>query len=332
MKSATHSVTLGLFLSLCSFVTVHGQDSKQRLPSGVIRVNVDRINVGVTVTDSVGRAVNGLRREDFRIFDNGQEQPITGFAPSDGACSLVFLVESSTADYFLAKLGHNPFLNAQKLLDSIAAVDRIAVVTYSDEPRLFLDFTTDKAQALMALRQLSAQTIATNVGSGWLDLTSSLAGTIDWLTLVPGNKVILLISTGVDTSPANSWEIVQEKLRMSDVRVLAISIFGDFRKFAKSKKLSSDQIAARAQLKRGMVQTDDLLRQICEPSGGHAYFPKAAQDFDRAYAEIAQLVRGEYAIEFVPPVTDGKIHNIMVKVTGWKHHASYRQSYRAPTP
>src|SRR5229473_7577518 len=50
------------------------------LPQGAIRVSVDRVNVGVIVTDAHGHFVEGLHREDFRVFDNGIERPLTGFA------------------------------------------------------------------------------------------------------------------------------------------------------------------------------------------------------------------------------------------------------------
>jgi len=49
-----------------------------------IRVTVNRVNVGVTVTDTAGHFIEGLRREDFQLFDNGVEQPITDFLPIEG--------------------------------------------------------------------------------------------------------------------------------------------------------------------------------------------------------------------------------------------------------
>src|SRR5258708_892471 len=100
-----HLYVLGLLL-LSDLASVSAQQINQLPSSGsAIRVSVDRINIGVTVTDSHGRSVPGLRREDFRIFDNAVEQPISGFIPSEEPARLVFLIESSTADYLLAKLG-----------------------------------------------------------------------------------------------------------------------------------------------------------------------------------------------------------------------------------
>jgi VWFA-related protein len=321
-------------LMLMLFASASAQQVNQLPNSGfTIHVNVDRINVGVTVTDSHGRSVSGLRREDFRVFDNGVEQPITGFVPSEEPARLVFLIESSTADTLLAKLGKSPFLGADNLLNNISAVDRVAIITFSDGPKLLLDFTPDKTQARRVLEEVNSELVGlrSNTGSGWLNLTSSVVATIDWLASVPGSKIIVLLSTGLDTSPPESLRVVQEKVKTSDVRILALSMFGDFRKPAKHKKLSSGDQSDRIFLKQGMAQSDALLRELSEATGGHAYFPRNPKGFDRPFGEIAQLVRSEYTLEFVPPAYDNQVHAIKVKVKHSWYHADYRPAYLAPS-
>jgi VWFA-related protein len=312
---------------------VNAQQVDQLPNSAVtIHVSVDRINVGVTVTDTHGRCVPGLHREDFRILDNGVEQPISGFVPSEEPARLVFLVESSTADTLLAKLGKSPFLGADNLLNNISSVDRVAIVTFSNVPKLAMDFTTDKNQARQVLQEINSRVVGlqSSDGSGWLNLSSSIAATIDWLAAVPGSKIIVVLSTGIDTSPPESLQLVQEKVKISDVRILALSMFGDFRKPAKRKNLSADDRSNRIFLEQGIVQSDALLRELSDSTGGHAYFPKNPKDFDRAYGEIAQLVRGEYTLEFVPPAYDSQVHTIKVNVKHSRYHADYRPAYLAP--
>src|SRR6266478_953142 len=105
-----------------------------------IRVTVNRVNIGVTVTDSTGRFIEGLRREDFQIFDNGIEQPITDFVPIEEPAQLLLLIESGPAVYFL---GQSHFRAADTLLTSISPADRVAVAAYSNAPQLILGFTPD---------------------------------------------------------------------------------------------------------------------------------------------------------------------------------------------
>jgi Ca-activated chloride channel homolog len=321
------------FLLLCScFETFAQQVNSDSNPQGTIRVHVDRINVEVTITDSHHHSVNGLRREDFRIFDNGREQPISGFVPNEEPARIVFLIEGSTADFLLAKLGKSPFLGADNLLNNIAAVDRVAVIMYSDSARMLLDFTSDKQLAREVLQGVNSQVLSlqSRVFSGWLNLSTSLISTLNWLESISGSKVIVLLSTGVDTSPSEALTAIHEKLRTSDVRLLALSMLGDFRKPAKQKRLSSEEKTDRRILKSDMSQSDELLRELAESTGGHAYFPKDRKSFEHAYVEMAQLVRGEYTVEFAPPEFDGKVHNIQVRVKHFGYHIDCRTAYIAP--
>jgi VWFA-related protein len=330
-----HKGLIGLLLLLNLSIIARAQEAGPQMPSpGTIRVSVDRINVGVTVTDSRGHSVRGLRSRDFRVFDNGVEQPLTGFIPSDDPAQLVLLIESSAADFLLGKLGKSPFAGADNLLKNISAVDRVAIVTYSDRPRMVLDFTPDKIQARRVIEEINAKFLSLQAIEGFgmldLDLSSSLASTIDWLASVRGTKIILLISSGIDTSSLASWQAVQEKLKTSDVHILALSIFGDFRTPRKHTKLSPDERYDRDFVKEGISQSDQLLRDISHASGGHAFMPKNAKEFDRAYAAIAQLVRGEYTLEFAPPQFDHRLHSIQVNVRRFGYHLDYRQAYLAP--
>lgn len=321
---------LGLLFLLNGTESVCAQESKQAVSSDTaIRVNVNRVNLGVIVSDSHGHSIKGLRREDFKVFDNGVQQPITAFASNEEPARVVFLIESSTADYFLAKLGKSLFAGAENLLNSISPADRVASVTYSSNPQVVLDFTDDKIAARLTLRHLNAQMLNIKAGSGAMNLSSSVIATLEWLASLPGNKTIVLLSTGIDTSPPETWQIVQKQLQISDVRILAVSGFGDFREPAKKRKLSSDDRAERAYLKQGIAEADGTLHQLSGAAGGHIYLPKNAKDFDRAYAEISQLVRGEYNLEFVPVSLDGRLHALKVKVKGSSHHIDHRQAYVA---
>src|SRR3981189_3320650 len=158
-----------------------------------IRVNVARVNVGVVVTDDKGKFVEGLKRDAFHVFDNGAEQQITEFAPIEEPGQALLLVEAGPAAYFLQ--GANLFA-ADAMLKGLSAGDRVGVAQYIDAPLGILDFTTDKGAA-----QATLSGIQFNLGFADLNLSSSLNTVLDWLERIPGKKTIVLISTGVDTSP-----------------------------------------------------------------------------------------------------------------------------------
>ena len=315
------AVLLAAALCVCSFADA--QENPQQ-PKQTIHVSVDRVNVGVIVTDSHGHFVEGLRREDFSVFDNGIEQPLTGFAAIEEPAQVLLLIESGPAVHLLGK---NHVRASDTLLNSLSPNDRVAIASYSKSPELLLDFTPDKLTARLALQSLNF-----TVGFAELNLSSSLASAIDRLAPFPGKKTVVVLSTGIDTSPPEKWQAIQQKLKTSDVRILAVSLSGDFRKPAKGRKLSPQEREDRAFVKQGFAQADQSLHDLAQATGGRVYLPKNEKEFDRAYSEIAQLVRHEYSIAFGPPVKDGQVHTIQVKVNRLGNSVDHRQAYLAPPP
>ena len=304
----------------CCFSAAAQEKPQEQAPK--IQVTVDRVNVGVIVTGPDGNFVDGLRREDFRIFDNGFEQPITDFLSVIEPAEVLFFIESGPAVVFL---GRDHLHAADQLLDNLASDDRVAIASYSKAPELLVDFTANKMAARLALQNLNFM-----LGFAELDLSASLASAIDWLGASRGKKTIVVLSTGVDSTPAGKWEAIQQKLEISDVRILAVSLSGDFRKPLKHKVLTREEKKDRALLEQGFAAADQSLGELARITGGRAYFPRNQKDFDRAYAEIAQLIRHEYSLAFTPPAHDGQIHAITVKVEGRGRRTDHRQAYLAP--
>jgi VWFA-related protein len=263
-------------------------------------VSVKRVNVGVVVTDSKGKFVKDLPRGVFHVFDNGAEQPITDFAPIEVPGQVLLLVEAGPAVYFLRDT--NVFA-ANTMLNGLSPQDRVAAVRYTDAPLALLDFTADKEAVRSAL-----ENIQFNLGFGDLNLSASLNTVLDWLERVPGKKTIVLISTGVDTSPAPAMEALQSRLQAGDVLILCVSTSGPLRNGKQGGK------AKVAQTQGEFQAADQLLQLLAETTGGRAYFPMNAQAFQETYREVAQIVRHEYSLAFAPPVADGVLHKIDVKV------------------
>jgi VWFA-related protein len=300
-------------------VSAGGSAQEAPVPANqTIRVNVARVNVGIVVTDEKGKFVEGLQRGAFHVFDNATEQPITEFASIEEPGQVLLLVEAGPAAYFLQ--GANLFA-ADAMLQGLSAGDRVAVARYTDAPLGIQDFTTDKVAAQAAL-----SSIQFNLGFADLNLSSSLNSVLDWLERVPGKKTIVLISTGVDTSPATVAAALQTRLQIGDVRILCVSTSGPLRngKLGGKAKIqqTQDEFAA----------ADRRLQAIAELTGGRAYFPMNGKAFQETYKQVAEIVRHEYSLAFALPAADGAIHAIEVKVdrpsAAGKSSAGYRVDHR----
>jgi Ca-activated chloride channel family protein len=317
---------------LYAFPFAVAQENSQQ-PKQAIHVSVDRVNLGVIVTDHSGHFVEGLRREDFRVFDNGIEQPLTGFASIEEPAQVLLVIEAGPAVYLLES---DHLQAAVALLNGLAKDDRVAVVKYAEAPAALLDFTADKKAAEAVFGQLSF-----NLGYGSLNLSTSMLKVLEGLGNVPGKKSIVLLTTGLDTSSANDSAEVVQRLRMGDVRVLAISLTGGLRNppaVGKKKRPAPSP----TETEQRFEQADQLLKRMAEATGGRAYFPGNAKEFNEVYTDIAQLVRHEYSMAFAPAAHDGLVHSIEVRVEGAQRPAintssspyrvDYRQAYLAPAP
>jgi VWFA-related protein len=337
---------LGLIYILIFSSLLHARQPASQQPSTAptpanvqqpepIRVSVDRVSVGVLVTDPSGKFAQGLQRNNFHVFDNGVEQPITDFLNVEEPAQALVLIEAGPAVYLLEG---SHLRAAQEFLSGLSPDDRVAVVKYADAPQGLVDFTANKQSAAAAFDDLGF-----NLGFGSLNLSASLSKVLDWLTSVQGKKTIVLLSTGVDTSSAKQIQVLLSRLQISDVRILAVSLIGDLRNPrppAPKKKSPSPKTAFTSQQ---FAEADMLLRQIAQTTGGQAYFPANSNELPAIFAQIAQIVRHEFSLAFIPPAHDGAIHSLEVRVTtesgqpadqntGLAYRVDCRHAYLAPAP
>ena len=329
----------GLLLLAGMVAPLRAQDAPQSpqssSPTSAIRVSSNLVYVGVNVTGSGGQFISGLRRQDFEIFDDGVRQPIAEFASDEDPAQVVLLIENSSIDWLMAKMHRSLLVDADALVAGIPSQDRVAILTYSRRTEVVSGFTSDKDATRLALKQLNDDLEHGGAVSGSLDLSSSLDATLDWLSTTRGGKTIVLFSSGFDSTPPAEWQRIHQRLASSDVRVLAISVFGDLRVPEKRKHLSQDDRDDRAFVQQGIAAGDDSLRQLSVSTGGQVFFPKDIKNFDRACSRVSQLIRGQYTLAFVPTSFDGQFHSIDVKL---KHHyfashaVEHRQGYLAAPP
>src|SRR5437762_4356324 len=106
----------------------------------VVRVNTTLVTVPVSVLDRQGRFVPNLRREDFSVFENGAEQSIAYFEPSEKPFTVALLLDTSASTHFhLSDIREAAIAFAKKLRPQ----DRVIVVSFADEVLLLTEATND---------------------------------------------------------------------------------------------------------------------------------------------------------------------------------------------
>jgi VWFA-related protein len=184
----------------------------------------------------------------------------------------------------------------------------VAVAAYSDAPRLLLDFTTDKGQALAALSEM-----VYGIGTAQLNLYDSLASAVDWAEPSEGKYAVVVLTTGLDSSGSGpgSWERLAERLRRSNALVLPVALGGELR----GVKMPQAQGAPGGEQK-SFERSDAVLRAIAAETGGQVFFPRSRKDFEQVYRRIASLLRHQYSLGFTVPAGEaaGREHTIQVQV------------------
>ena len=204
------------------------QQSSPAAKQQPLQVTTEIVKLDATVTDERGEFISGLRQSDFRILDRGAEQPIVFFAPTDAPAQILVMVETSPAVYLIQS---DHIAAVYSLARGLAPDDEIALVTYNDAPRTILPFTQDKASLTATLEQIQY-----TLGFGDLNLFDSISAVLDSLAPATGKKAILLLTTGLDSSPASHWDALVQKLRSSDVVIYPVALGTALRAPAKKKQ------------------------------------------------------------------------------------------------
>ena len=116
-----------------------GQQPPPESPQVSIRLNVNLVQLPVTVTDSKGRPVGGLAMSAFRLFVDGVPQPLTAFNGEDAPVTAGIVVDNSAS-----MATKQPVVIAAALAFARGSnpLDQMFVVHFSDHTRLGLPADT----------------------------------------------------------------------------------------------------------------------------------------------------------------------------------------------
>jgi Ca-activated chloride channel family protein len=271
-------------------------------PQEPLKVSTEIVKIDVNVLAAGGTLVSSLQQQNFNILDNGIVQPIIFFAPTDDPARILVMVETGPAVYLI----QNQHLTAAyALLEGLAPDDQVALVSYDQAPRTILSFTPDKAALTAALGHLQY-----TLGMAQLNFYDSISAVLDWIAPMSGKKALVLLTTGLDSSPPERWDALVQKLRAQDVVIFPVALGGPLRKPPEKKKKST---APSHDDPPPFAAADKALRSLASITGGRAFFPDSPKDFVPMYQQIAAALRHEYVLG-IEPQHDGKFHPLTVQV------------------
>lgn len=264
-------------------------------PQATITAEANLVNLGVTVTDDKGDVLTNLKKQNFRVLDNGQPQQISNFSPSEAPITIVILMEfSSLLGSYYAYLGKE---FAYGFLPHLNQKDWVALKTYSLKTTLQVDFTHNRDEVAQAITSLYFPDFHE------ANLFDAVIETLDEMRDVPGKKAILLVSSGRDTFSRHTLDQTYKRLKETDVPIFGI----DVGEYTAVRGYSSDGVA--------FLQTENEMRQFGEMTGGYSWFPRFEGEMPEIFNSVATILRSQYTIGFSPNTPpDGKFHKLTVQV------------------
>jgi VWFA-related protein len=208
-------MALGLVGHAPSSQLLHAQEP-QDAQSFRFRSAVELINVTATVTDANGRFVSGLRKEDFRVYEDEKPQTITHFDSERVPVSLGIVLDTSGSMDGVKMTAARSALN-RFLYDLLGQDDEVFLYRFDSDPELIEGWTTDRRRISDALERLTPK--------GGTALYDAVAAAIPLAQRGRHRKkALVVISDGNDTSSHVDVPALKTMIRNSEVLVYAIGI------------------------------------------------------------------------------------------------------------
>ena len=261
------------------------------------KVNVDVVQVTVTVSDGHGRFVRNLPRTAFRVLEDGKPQGITHFTSEDVPLEIVVAIDiSGSMTPAMPKLKKA----VKEFLKDVPNQDLVTLLGFNDTI-----FTLTRKAGDVTERSRAVDRLAPWGSTALYDVI--LRG-VEMLGRQTGRKALIVFTDGEDQGSHATLADVERRLQASD---LTLYMIGQGR----GVTLES--------LKR-------VMERLANPSGGRAFFTENADALHDAFADLLDELSNQYLLGYASTNSkrDDTWRRIKVDVDG-QHDVRARQGYRA---
>lgn len=277
-------------------------------PDDVLRIDTDVVSVDVLVTDHAGRPVRNLTKQDFKLFADGQEQPLSFFQVERRAgparpLAIVFAVDisgSMTSDEMLR------LRTALRAFSSNVADQQAvyAVMAFGMNVKTLQRFTTEASKLDRALERAAREPngLSTHTYDAVDDairlLVRQAPRTRDQRLL---KRAVIVVTDGFPVGDTVSAETVIERANQADVSVYTVTL-----------PSYSRVVASTAQTP---LPTPLDVSELAERTGGRNLYADQ-KDYQQIFRALAEEVTSTYVLAFYPAEEkrrDGKFHEIKVQ-------------------
>ena len=261
------------------------------------RVDVDVVQVTVTVSDGRGRFARDVPKTAFHVFEDGHPQTISHFASENVPLELVAAIDISGS---MAPAMPKVKIAVKEFLSNVPPKDEVTLLGFNDNVFTLTRKATDLAERIKAVDRLAPW--------GSTALYDVLLRGIEMLGRRTGRKALVVFSDGEDQGSHATINDVERRLQSSDISLYMIA--------------------------QGRGMTMEPLRKVMErlstPTGGRAIFTNSIDELRDAFAELLDELSNQYLLGYQSSNSkrDDQYRRIKVNVDG-HDDVRARQGYRA---
>ena len=263
--------------------------------TGPITIKTELVNLDVRVIDRNNRPINNLQQNSFKIYENNVLQPIEFFSKSEVPTNYSLVIDNSGS----LRLQLEKVIEASKIIvGTNRPDDETSIIRFisTDKIEIVQDFTSNKTDLDDELDNLFTE-------GGQTAIIDAVYLSAEMLSEYKSNdtfnnrkrRALILVSDGEDRNSTYNETQLFDLLRESDVQIYAIGFVGDLD--------SQGGFISKSPQKKAKK----FLERLAEETGGKAYFPNNVSELNGIATNIAEELRTQYSIGYLP--TDDRKDN-----------------------
>lgn len=334
-NTAALALTFGLMLT-AGFLCV----AQEKQGDAPIKVQTTLVSVPVIVSDRQGRYISGLKLDDFKLFQDRAEQPISFFDAAEEPLNVALVIDTSKST--------TPVMDDIKsagvrFLKELRPQDRAMIVTVDYDVHQLSQLTADRRALEKSVKSAeTGEEVGTVLRDGIAQIVERSFKRVD------GRKAIIVLTDGKDVGSKITEQDLLDEAAESGAMIYSVffeTMFGrrgwiDPLTFPRRRvwRREQDRPQRRRQEQRRQRvekrndEAVDFLTRLAEVSAGR-YYSSEASDLNQTFRLIAEELRHQYRLGFYPDRSkaDGQRHMLRVEVTTPNAVVRARRSYQAPS-
>jgi Ca-activated chloride channel family protein len=268
-------------------------------PEDVVRITSNLVTVPASVVDTYGKALGGLKAEDFELRVDGQVKAISDISYSDTPVRLALLFDNSSSLTAARDFERQAAIRFFRTV--MRPVDQAAIYNVYTEIELAQPLTSDVRSLVRTIENFGKPEGATR-------LFDAIVQAANYLRPQPGRRVIIIVSDGEDTLSDTDFDETLRVAQAADCQIYAVQ----------TKQIEymmqTGQPGGNANMRA--LAAERRVQEFAAQTGGAVYSPLAVNELDAAFAQISADLAQQYVLSYYPEgeQQDGRFRAISLRV------------------